>query len=173
MMHLVPTILRQRPCIPELDFAGDLVAVGSAVAESRTELQVGTRVFGSVPVGAHLRLGAGALAEFVAIDAATVVPCPPAMPLRKAAGLGVAGCAALVLLQAARLVGGEKVLVNGASGGIGSMVVQLARSAVGEHGLVVGVCSGAGRDMVLALGADEVRYSKPLRLHSVRALFGT
>ncbi|KAK2060588.1 hypothetical protein LY76DRAFT_644594 [Colletotrichum caudatum] len=51
---------------------------------------------------------------------------------------------------------GGRVLVNGASGGVGSLAVQMARAAVGPGGYVVGVCSGRNADMVRELGADEV-----------------
>jgi D-arabinose 1-dehydrogenase-like Zn-dependent alcohol dehydrogenase len=51
----------------------------------------------------------------------------------------------------------NSVLVNGASGGIGSMVVQIARAVVKNNGRVVAICSGANAEMVRELGADEVR----------------
>ena len=51
------------------------------------------------------------------------------------------------------------VLINGASGGIGSMAVQMAKSAVGKSGKIVAICSKANIEMVKGLGADEVRSS--------------
>jgi len=155
MMQLCPFVFRSRPGVPELDFSGRIVAAGSGVAAARN-LQPGTPVFGSVTVGPHLSSGAGALAEYVAIDAATVVRKPDGASFEEAAGLGVAGCTALVLVEKAGLKKGDSVLVNGASGGIGHIVIQMVKKKVGESGRVVGVCSGGNAEMVRTLGADEV-----------------
>lgn len=83
-------------------------------------------------MGPHLSAGAGALAEYVAIDVTTVVKKPDEASLEEAAGPGVAGCTALVVAEKAGLKKGDSVLVNGASGGIGHMVVQVAKKKVGE-----------------------------------------
>lgn len=155
MMQLAPTFLRTRPCIPELDFAGTVAHLGAAYPLAGT-LKPGMRVFGSVPVGAHMR-GSGSLAEFVAVAAEDVVPVPDGVELREAAGLAVAGCTALKLLDAARVQEGMKVLVNAAGGGIGSLVLQMVRGAAGPAGVVVAVCSGEKAELVRRLGADEVR----------------
>lgn len=76
--------------------------------------------------------------------------------LVQSAGLPVSGCTALALLKAAKLEEGMRVLVNGASGGVGSLVVQMVRRAVGEGGTVVAVCSGGNAEMVRGLEAGEV-----------------
>lgn len=155
-MQICPSFLRAKPAIPELDFSGIVVDVGSDVPASRN-LAAGVPVFGSVLVGPHVSAGIGSLAEYVVVPATGVVRKPENLTLEKAAGLGVSGCTMLALMDRAKLEKGDKVLVNGASGGIGSMVVQLAKEAVGETGRVVAICSGANVEMVKKLGADEVR----------------
>jgi NADPH:quinone reductase-like Zn-dependent oxidoreductase len=157
MMHLAPSIFRTKPCIPELDFSGTVTSVGSAVPESRG-LTPGTPVLGSILVGDHMK-GSGALAEFVVVDAESVVALREGASrerMEEVAGLGVSGTTALVLVEKASLTVGDKVLVNGASGGIGSMVLQLAKEKVGRAGKVVAVCSGENAEFVRKLGADEV-----------------
>ncbi|KAJ9643363.1 hypothetical protein H2199_004042 [Coniosporium tulheliwenetii] len=157
MMQLCPSILRSFPAVPELDFSGTVVAVGGSIPEPlKDELQPGAAVFGSVPVSLHLKAGMGALAEYVVVQSSSVCAKPRDMSFEEAAGLGVAGSTALCLVEAMRLGRGNKVLVNGASGGIGTIVVQLVRKAVGESGMVVGVCSGRNAEMVRGLGADEI-----------------
>jgi len=157
MMQLCPSILRSFPAVPELDFSGTVVAAGGSISEAqRDELQPGAAVFGSVPVGLHLRAGSGALAEYVVVPSDGVCAMPMNMSFEEAAGLGVAGSTTLCLVEAMQLHRGDKVLINGASGGIGTMVVQLVRKAVGESGMVVGVCSGRNAEMVRGLGADEI-----------------
>ena len=155
MMQLCPSILRHHPAIPELDFSGIIVATGSAVSDSRN-LAAGTPVFGSVPVAAHVRAGVGAMAEYIVVAATCVVPKPTTASLEEAAGLPIAGCTAIPLIDRARLKRGNSVLINGASGGIGTLVVQMAREAVGESGKVVAICSEQNFDVVKELGADEV-----------------
>jgi NADPH:quinone reductase-like Zn-dependent oxidoreductase len=156
IMQLCPMIFRTKPSIPEMDFSGTVVRTGPKVPVSR-ELIPGTAIFGSVPVSQHVASGKGALAEVVVVPAESVCLKPDNMPSDQAAGLPTAGVTALALLDCVKLKAGYKVLVNGASGGIGSMVVQMAKNSVGESGRVVGICSGKNLEMVKGLGADEVR----------------
>jgi reticulon-4-interacting protein 1, mitochondrial len=157
IMQLCPFLFRSKPTIPEMDFSGTLVAAGSSALESG-RLAVGDAVFGSVDVGSHVKAGSGALAEFVVVPAANVAKKPSSnMTDAEAAGLCVAGCTAVELMEKAGLQNGNSVLVNGASGGIGTMVVQMARDAVGSNGRVIAICSAKNADMVKELGADEVR----------------
>lgn len=158
MMQLCPFFLRSKPAIPELDFSGVIVAAGSEVPECR-KLLPATPVFGSIDVAPHLRGGAGALAEFVVVSNASVVQKPDNVSFEEAAGLGVAGCTALLLIEKAVLKKGDKVLVYGASGGIGTLVVQMARNAVGREGKIVAVCSSRNGEVIKGLGADDVRKS--------------
>ena len=158
MMQLCPFFFRSKPAIPELDFSGTLVAAGSAALKSG-RLAIGDPVFGSIGAGKHINAGSGALAEYVVVPVTNVARKPTSNASdAEAGGLGVAGCTSVALMEKAELNDGDSVLVNGASGGIGSMVVQMARGVVNNNGRVVAICSGQNADMVKALGADEVRH---------------
>lgn len=126
------------------DFAGRVEAVGTAV----TRFSPGDDVYGDV--------GApdGAFAEYVAVPEDLVEPKPLDVTFEQAAAVPVAGNTALMgLRDAARLQGGQRVLINGASGGVGTFAVQIAK-AFGAH--VTGVCSTRNVDLVRSLGADHV-----------------
>jgi NADPH:quinone reductase-like Zn-dependent oxidoreductase len=156
-MQLCPFIFRATPSIPELDFSGSIASLSPDVPLSRN-LTLGTAVFGSVPISAHARFGSGAMAEYVVVPADHVVAKPENASFEDVAGLPVAGSTALAVIEKAGLNKGDMVLINGASGGIGSMVVQMVRDAVGESGRVVAICSGKNVEMVKQLGADEVSF---------------
>jgi reticulon-4-interacting protein 1, mitochondrial len=154
MMQFCPSILRTKPCIPELDVAGEVIEVGVGVPFHR-DLAPGRRVIGSIPVADHLK-GQGALAEYITIEAAYVVEAPRVLSLEEASGLPIAGCTALALLSKARLTKGQRVLVNGAGGGIGTLVTQMVRDAIGSDGFLVAVCSAEKQTLLRDLGATEV-----------------
>lgn len=164
MMHFCPFILRHSPAIPEMDFSGTIVELGQAsendslVSDNGERLKVGDRVYGSVEVPSHIGGGHGTLAEYVIVDAKHCCVAPEGSQMEELAGLPIAGITALKLVETAKAWVGEggKVLVNGASGGIGSLVVQLVKGVVGESGKVVAVCSGRNTEFVLQQGADEV-----------------
>jgi hypothetical protein len=117
-----------------------------------------------IPFGHGMATGAGALQGVLALPARWAVKLPdsPAPegslqnPLRDTAGLFLAGITAYIQVKECDLQRGQKVLVVGASGGVGHMAVQLAREKVGKEGLVVGVCSGRNEELVNGLGANEV-----------------
>ncbi|KAF2729358.1 zinc-binding oxidoreductase [Polyplosphaeria fusca] len=155
MMHLVPFFFRNSPAIPEMDFAGIVLECGQDVPPDRN-FQPGMNVFGSIPVGQHLKSTCGALAENIVVDHSSVMEIPHGANPAETAGLGIAGATALELMQAARLKRGESVLINGASGGIGHLVIQMCRNAVGETGKVVAVCSSDNIRWLEDLGCDEV-----------------
>jgi NADPH:quinone reductase-like Zn-dependent oxidoreductase len=125
-----------------VDYAGTVEAVGRNV----TEFEVGDEV-----VGART----GALAEYLRARAdRSVVPKPANVTFEEAAGIPVAAITALQgLRDEGRLQAGERVLVNGASGGVGTFAVQIAK-ALGAH--VTGVCSTRNVELVRSLGADRV-----------------
>jgi len=133
---------KPRPEVIGHDFAGTVTAVGAAV----TQFHVGDEVF-----GAHK----GAFAEYLAVpESAGVVRKPAGSGFEEAAAVPVA---ALTALQAVRDHGriqpGQRVLVNGASGGVGHFAVQIAKTLGGE---VTAVCSTSKVDDARALGADHV-----------------
>ncbi|HZF30042.1 MAG TPA: NAD(P)-dependent alcohol dehydrogenase [Gammaproteobacteria bacterium] len=127
--------------IPGLDFAGEVEQVGASVAEVRA----GDEVF-----GAGKR---GALAEYVCVPESVVARKPAGVTFEQAAALPVAGVTALgALRDRGRLRAGERVLIIGAAGGVGTLAVQIAK-ALGAH--VTGVCSTSNLGLVRSLGADH------------------
>ena len=125
--------------VPGTDVAGTVVRVGGAV----TNLRTGDEVFG---------WGAGAFAEYVCAAEDHFLPKPANLSFEQAAAIGVSAVAALQLLRD-RAVFGAKVLVNGASGGLGSFAVQIAAAFGAE---VTGVCGPGNVETVRALGAAHV-----------------
>lgn len=137
----------RRPSVPTpgLDVAGEVAAVGADV----TDVEAGDRVVADL--SGH---GFGGYAEYVCVPASALVSLPSGVSFEDAASVPTA---AVTALQALRDVGGlqagEAVLVNGASGGVGSFAVQLATSLGAE---VTGVASTAKLDAVRSMGADRV-----------------
>ncbi|MGD2166353.1 MAG: NAD(P)-dependent alcohol dehydrogenase [Anaerolineae bacterium] len=136
-------LLRPKHRILGSDLAGQVEAVGRNVERIRP----GDDVFGSLGSG-------GAFAEYVCAREDDLQPKPGETTFEEAAA---AGAAAFVALQGLRDKGGIKagqsVLINGASGGVGTFAVQIAKS-FGTH--VTGVCSARNVDLVRSIGADQV-----------------
>ncbi|MEL7158090.1 MAG: NAD(P)-dependent alcohol dehydrogenase [Actinomycetota bacterium] len=132
---------RPRNRIPGKDVAGTVEAVGSAV----TRVAVGDDVFGELPAGAY--------AQYVVADEHAVVTMPPELSYEEAAAMPVAGLTALQGWQKAGLAEGQRALVIGASGGVGTYAVQLAKALGAE---VTGVCRTRNIELVRGLGADHV-----------------
>jgi NADPH:quinone reductase-like Zn-dependent oxidoreductase len=127
--------------VPGLDVAGTVVAVGPEV----TRFAAGDEVFG---------IARGSFAEYAAAREDKLARKPAALSFEQAAAVAVSGLAALQgLRDAGRIQPGQKVLVIGASGGVGSYAVQLARFFGAE---VTGVCSTAKAELVRSIGADHV-----------------
>jgi NADPH:quinone reductase-like Zn-dependent oxidoreductase len=124
-----------------LDVAGEVVAVGERV----TRFKAGDEVFGA---------GSGTLAEYAAVPEDALVAKPAKLSFEQAAAVPVAG---LTALQGLRDKGGirpgRRVLINGASGGVGTFAVQVAKAFGAD---VTGVCSPRNGDLVASLGADQV-----------------
>ena len=124
------------------DIAGYVEAVGDAVKT----FQPGDQVFGEI--------GVGGFAEYVCAKETALAPKPANLSFAQAAALPVVAFTALQgLRDHGRLQTGQKVLINGASGGVGTMAVQIAK-ALGAD--VTGVCSTRNIDLVRGLGADRV-----------------
>ncbi|MFF4811787.1 NAD(P)-dependent alcohol dehydrogenase [Micromonospora chersina] len=135
---------RPRARIRGRDFAGRVEAVGAHVRQVRS----GDAVFGD------LGEANGAFAEYVCVPETLVAAKPANLTPQQAAALPLAGSTALLgLRDAGRVRPGHRVLVNGASGGVGTLAVQLAK-VLGAT--VTGVCSTRNVDLVRALGADHV-----------------
>jgi NADPH:quinone reductase-like Zn-dependent oxidoreductase len=142
--RFVTGVRRPKQRILGSDLAGEVEAVGAAV----TEFKVGDQVFGINPwkFGTH--------AEFVCMRAGgALAPKPASMTFEEAAAVCDGAILALNALRPAHLRKGQRILVYGASGSIGTAGVQLARY-FGAH--VTAVCNTRSFDLVRSLGADEV-----------------
>ena len=126
--------------VPGLDVAGTVAAAGPGV----TRFRAGDEVFG---------ISRGSFAEYAAALEDKLVRKPARLTFEQAAVVAVSGLAAIKGLHAGRIAAGQKVLIIGASGGVGTYAVQLAK-AFGAT--VTGVCSTAKADLVRSIGADEV-----------------
>ena len=149
LMHDLPSFLR-KIAVPELDFSGEVVQTGPSAP---SQFAQGTRVFGSVPPSVSIFSGTGALAEYVVVPSDYVRILPAKMRFEEAAGLCCLAQTAQKMVETASIASGHRVLVHGASGGIGLMAVQLARAA---GGTIVATCSKRNFEMVKRAGADEV-----------------
>jgi NADPH:quinone reductase-like Zn-dependent oxidoreductase len=125
-----------------LEFAGTVAAIGSNV----TDLAIGERVFGS-----SLRFGSHA--EYACYPRNRVTRMPRNATFAEAAAIPYGGFTALHFLRKAGIKAGQKVLIYGASGCVGSAAVQIAKSFGAQ---VTGVCSTANIDLVRSIGADAV-----------------
>ncbi|WP_018254380.1 NAD(P)-dependent alcohol dehydrogenase [Salinispora mooreana] len=135
---------RPRAHIRGRDFAGVVESVGENVQQFRP----GDAVFGD------LGDANGAFAEYVRVPETLIAPKPSNLTPRQAASLPLAGVTALMgLADLGRVEPGHRVLINGASGGVGTLAVQLAK-ALGAS--VTAVCSTRNTDLVRSLGADHV-----------------
>ena len=127
------------------ELAGEVEAVGSRV----TKFKPGDTVF------AYVGMSMGANAEYLCLpESGTVAHKPANLDYAQAAALPYGAVMAASLLERARLQAGQKILVNGASGGIGAMAVQLAKHHSGAE--VTGVCGTPRVAYVKSLGADHV-----------------
>ena len=128
--------------IPGADVAGEIVAVGSAVSS----YQPGDEVFGEI--------GMGAFAEYAVAKENAITKKPASVGFREAASAPLAALTALHgLRDVGGLTAGQRVVINGASGGVGTFAVQIAKALGAE---VAAVCSTAKVELVRSLGADEV-----------------
>jgi NADPH:quinone reductase-like Zn-dependent oxidoreductase len=138
-----PLVGLRRPAlrIRGVDAAGQVEAVGRNV----TRFRPGDEVFGTCD---------GAFAEYVCEKERDFAPKPAGITFEQAAAVTAAGVTALQALRdAGQIRAGQQVLINGASGGVGTFAVQIAKAMGAE---VTGVCSARNVDLVRSLGADRV-----------------
>lgn len=141
VVRLVAGLRGPRREIPGIDIAGRVEAVGEKVQQFRP----GDEVFGWCR---------GAFAEHACAAAGNLLPRPSNFTPEQAAAVGDSALTALAAVRdQAKVQPGQAVLINGASGGVGTFAVQIAK-ACGAN--VTGVCSTANLDMVRSLGADQV-----------------
>ena len=145
LVRLASGLLKPKHKILGADIAGRVKAVGRNV----TRFQPGDEVFGDIS-----GCGWGGFAEYVCARENALALKPASMTFEEAAAVPFAGVTALQgLRDKGQIQPGQKVLINGASGGVGTFAVQLAKSFAAE---VTGVCSTRKLDMVRSIGADQV-----------------
>ena len=145
---------KPRPAVLASDIAGQVEAVG----KNATRFSPGDDVFGRTRTSHRpdrpMAVDTGGCAEYACVSEDLLALKPASLTLEQAAAVPLA---ALTALQALRDAGqvrpGQKVLINGASGGVGTFAVQIAKSFGAE---VTGVCSTGNVDMVRSIGADHV-----------------
>jgi NADPH:quinone reductase-like Zn-dependent oxidoreductase len=141
VMRMATGLAKPKSRVPGTDVAGTVEAVGTQVQG----LRPGDEVFGWC---------AGAFAEYAAAPADQFVKKPAGLTFEQAAAVGVSATTALQLLRDdGKVQPGQKVLINGASGGVGTFAVQIAKAFGAE---VTGVCSTRNVDLVRSIGADHV-----------------
>ncbi|MER5170662.1 NADP-dependent oxidoreductase [Thioclava kandeliae] len=124
----------------------EYVGIVEQTGEGVTNFSAGDEVFGMVKTGAF--------SEYLTVPAVDIARKPEGLGLKKAAALPLAGTTAWqAMFDEAGLVEGQRLLITGASGGVGTLAVQLAKAA-GAH--VTALCSTRNIDLVRGLGADEV-----------------
>lgn len=142
VFRVMTGLTRPRHRVLGLVVVGTIEKVGTGV----TEFQPGDVVYAEIP---H-----GGFAEYARVAATAAAHVPSTLTMEEAAAVPLVGVTALQAIRdVAKVKPGQRVLVTGASGGVGSMAVQIARR-FGAH--VTGVCSTAHVELVRALGADEV-----------------
>ncbi len=141
LARLQAGLLAPKRHTPGVDVAGRVEAVGTNV----TQFQPGDEVFGG---------GNGTFAEYVCVSQEVIVLKPPNTTFEQAAAVPIAAFTALQgLRDKGRIRPGHEVLINGASGGVGTFAVQIAKSF---GAVVTAVCSTRNVDMVTSIGADKV-----------------
>lgn len=146
--RLIFGLFKPKKAVLGHEFSGVVEAVGNEVIPFKP----GDKVFGTTTL-----LKQGAYAEYVCVPQkaknSVVAKAPENIALRQAAAIPIGAMTALFLLEKAKLVKGQKILVYGASGSVGTYAVQMAKYMGAE---VTGVCSTANVEMVKSLGADKV-----------------
>ncbi|MCJ7712461.1 MAG: NAD(P)-dependent alcohol dehydrogenase [Chloroflexi bacterium] len=141
VMRMMTGLRKPKNPVPGTDVAGTVEAVGKDVAR----LRPGDEVFGWC---------AGAFAEYASASEDQFILKPANLTFEQAAAVGVSATAALQLLRDnGKVQPGQKILINGASGGVGTFAVQIAKAFGAE---VTGVCSTKNVDLVRSIGADHV-----------------
>jgi NADPH:quinone reductase-like Zn-dependent oxidoreductase len=141
LLRFVSGLRKPKPAVRGVDVAGHVEAVG----ENVTRLQPGDEVFGWCQ---------GAFAEYASAGESNLLPKPASLTHEQAAAVPIAAFTALQgLRDLGRIESGQRVLIIGASGGVGTFAVQIAKSFGAE---VTGVCSTRNLDLIRSIGADHV-----------------
>ena len=142
VMRLGAGVRRPRKRVPGFDFSGRVAAIGKDVAG----FQPGDEVFGET--------NSGSCAEYSVVPSDKLAPKPPELSFEEAAAVPVSGATALRgIRDAGKVEAGNKVLINGATGGVGMYAVQIAKALGAE---VTAVCGPSNGELAKQLGADHV-----------------
>ncbi|MDO8530195.1 MAG: NADP-dependent oxidoreductase [bacterium] len=141
--------------IPSMKFpftlGSDIAGVVTEIGEGVEGFAVGNKVYGQA---ISLAGASGAFAEFAAVSAKNIAKMPDAIDFNEAAAMVLAGVSAVqALTEHIKLVAGQRILIHGGAGGIGSITIQIAKH-LGAH--VATTATGSGIEFVKKLGADEV-----------------
>jgi NADPH:quinone reductase-like Zn-dependent oxidoreductase len=183
LLTVIPLLPFNGPWIPELELSGTVVAAGDKAPSDVREPGTAVVAFQNIP---GFLMGRGVLAEYVVLPGTQVARFDAArVDMAQAAGVNGAGSTALKMIRTAGVKQRQMVLVNGASGSVGSVLVQLLKLRGVK---VVGVASGGNESIVRGFGADEfIDYrqhdlpgylkqhygSKPLMLDAIFDCVGT
>jgi NADPH:quinone reductase-like Zn-dependent oxidoreductase len=142
--------------LPVMIPGGDVAGIVEKVGEGITELRVGQPVFAVVPRNAK-RLNGG-YSQFAVAPAGNVMPKPKAFTYAEGAGLGIATVTGVRVIVDTKVSKGQRVLITGASGGVGSIAVQAAKA---RGAYVIGTASGRREQYLRSIGVDEmIDYTK-------------
>lgn len=151
------------PITPGFDFSGVIENVGANIRDLKSEQEV----FGFLPYNKSTKQGT--LAEYVAVPSNIVSPKPTNVSHEEAAASGTTASTALQALRGkGALMSGQRILINGASGGVGSYAVQIASHA---GATVVGTCSSDKMSLVRSLGAAQVIDYRKTNLNEIDGMF--
>lgn len=168
LMKIIPQFLRENHSRPGIDYSGIIVARGPTAP---ADLRIGDKVFGMLRRTPYVQ-GRGSLCEYISVDPKgdMVAHVPTNIPLEEASALASTGVVAFLICKHGLIPPGNnyRVLVNGASGGYGSMFVQGVLAQGARE--VVGTCSAANAELVRGLGASKViDYQANAPLHQYLA----
>ncbi|PYI11007.1 NAD(P)-binding protein [Aspergillus sclerotiicarbonarius CBS 121057] len=150
LIRMIPSMPFTGPWIPEIELSGEVVAAGAgAPSELRDP---GTPVVAFQTMFSVIFMGHGTMAEYIRLSGSQVTRIDAAIDMAPASGISGSGSTALKMIRTAGVRDGHTVLINGASGSVGSFLVQLCRLRGAK---VVGVASGANEAMVRDLGVNE------------------
>ncbi|KAK3933907.1 chaperonin 10-like protein [Diplogelasinospora grovesii] len=144
-LGLVARAMIRTPATPGMDFCGRVVKTGRTV----DSFAIGEKVFGRIEGTQH-----GTLGQYIVAPATCCATLPDGVDPDHAAAIGTAGLTTYHCLATANLKPGDKVFINGGSGGTGTFGIQLAKRVFGCH--VTVSCSGAKADLCTELGADSI-----------------
>ncbi|ORY19780.1 hypothetical protein BCR34DRAFT_3399 [Clohesyomyces aquaticus] len=163
VMKILPSLLVRKNAIPGNEFSGTIMARGP---DAPSHFKVGCKVLCVTPSNVILR-GRGPFCEYICLDSKTcaIALVPEGLTMEEASCIGQCGMMAMLIHKHGKLHQGNgyRILVNGASGGCGSMFVQAAVALGAKE--VVGVCSAPNAEFVLGLGASKIidyRANAPL-----------